>query len=132
MCSSDLKHSYEAWVTELDQDFSGNEMELAPRNLIQAEASWTAPWLEGVEWALEMHRVGSYWMNPDNTVQYEGHTVLHARVFARISDTWALMGRIGNLRDTLYAQRALTNAFRGDEWAPGLPRSVNVALRASF
>lgn len=126
------RHTFEQWITELDQDYSGNEMDVAPRHLLQAEVSWTAPWLEGIEWGLEVHRVGSYWMNPENTVRYEGHTLLHARIHAQLSDRWLLLARMENVTDRLYAQRALTNAFRGDEWAPGLPRSINVALRASF
>ena len=126
------RHTFEEWVTELDQDYSGNEMDVAPRHLLQAEVSWTAPWLEGIEWGLEVHRVGSYWMNPENTVRYEGHLLLHARVHAQLTDRWLLLARIENVTDRLYAQRALTNAFRGDEWAPGLPRSFNLALRASF
>ena len=126
------RHEYRAWITELDQDFSGNEMELAPRHLVQAELAWTAPFLEGVELAVELHRVGSYWMNPENTVRYDGHHLFHARIHAALSDRWTLMGRVGNITDERYAQRALTNAFRGDEWAPGLPRSFNLALKASL
>jgi len=126
------EHTYEAWITELDQDFSGNEMELAPRNLVHAELAVGLPaGLEG-EVAVSWHRVGSYWMNPDNTVKYEGHDLIHVRWNVDLSDRWSVLGRIGNLTDILYAQRALTNAFRGDEWAPGLPRSFNLALRAQL
>jgi hypothetical protein len=82
--------------------------------------------------AISWHRVGSYWMNPDNTVRYDGHNLVHLRWNMVLSGRWTVLGRVGNLGDTLYAQRALTNAFRGDEWAPGLPRNINVALRAQF
>jgi len=126
------EHTYEAWVTELDQDFSGNEMDLAPRHLVNAELAWQPSWLDNSEVALTWHRVGRYWMNPENTVRYDGHGLFHLRVAASLNDTWSIKGRVGNIRDTLYAQRALTNAFRGDEWAPGLPRSFNLALQASF
>lgn len=126
------EHTYEAWITELDQDFSGNEMELAPRHLVHAEVVLNTPGPVDGELALSWHRVGSYWMNPDNTVRYDGHNLLHLRWSVSITDRWTVLGRVGNLGDTLYAQRALTNAFRGDEWAPGLPRNVNVAIRARF
>ena len=126
------KHSYEAWITELDQDFSGNEMELAPRHLVHAELAWSPSFLNEAEIALNWHRVGSYWMNPDNTVRYDGHSLIHLRGRVALSQVWAITGRVGNVRDTLYAQRALSNAFRGDEWAPGIPRSVNLAVQASF
>ncbi len=126
------EHTYEAWVTELDQDFSGNEMELAPRHLVHGELAWSPAMLAGSELAVEWHRVGSYWMNPDNTVKYDGHNLVHIRAVGRINDNWSVLGRVGNVGDTLYAQRALTNAFRGDEWAPGLPRNINVALRGTF
>lgn len=126
------EHTYEAWVTELEQDFSGNEMELAPRHLVHAEVVLPAPGSLDGELAVSWHRVGSYWMNPDNTVRYDGHNLLHLRWNVSVTDRWTVLGRVGNLGDTLYAQRALTNAFRGDEWAPGLPRNVNVAIRAQF
>lgn len=126
------EHTYEAWITDLDQDFSGNEMELAPRHLINAELAFRPPFFTDSEVALTWHRVGSYWMNPDNTVRYDGHGLFHVRWLASLNATWTIKGRVGNIGDTLYAQRALTNAFRGDEWAPGLPRTVNLAVQASF
>ena len=126
------EHTYEAWVTDLDQDFSGNEMELAPRHLVHAEVVLHTPGPVDGEVAVSLHRVGSYWMNPDNTVRYDGHNLLHLRWNVSLTNRWTILGRVGNIGDTLYAQRALTNAFRGDEWAPGLPRNVNVAIRARF
>jgi outer membrane receptor protein involved in Fe transport len=126
------RHSYEAWITDLDQNFSGNEMELAPRHLVHAEVVLRPPGSIEGEMAISWHRVGSYWMNPDNTVRYDGHNLVHLRWNMVLSGRWTVLGRVGNLGDTLYAQRALTNAFRGDEWAPGLPRNINVALRAQF
>jgi len=126
------EHTYEEWVTELDEDFGGNEMELAPRTLTQMEVAYDIPVLRGVLVALELHRVGRYWMDPNNSTRYDGHRLIHVRADASVTEDITVLMRIGNLTDELYAQRALTNAFRGDEWAPGLPRSVNVSVRFGF
>ncbi|MDX1429260.1 MAG: TonB-dependent receptor, partial [Rhodothermales bacterium] len=122
-------HRYEDWETQIDEDFSGNEMEVAPRSILNASVTYRIPVLHGASLALEWNRLGSYWMDPENTSKYGGHDVLNLLARIKVADNVSLRARVGNLTDELYAERATHNQFRGDEFAPGLPRTVNVALQ---
>ncbi len=122
-------HTYELWETQLGDDLSGNEMEVAPRVILNAEASYRFPVLEGASIAIEWNRLGGYWMDPSNTSKYDGHDVFNVRASIKITDKIAILGRVGNLTDELYAERATYNRFRGDEFAPAAPRTVNISLR---
>jgi len=122
-------HRFEEWETKLGTDFSGNEMDVAPRVILNAEIAYQIPVLEGAAVAVEWNKVGSYWMDPNNTSKYDGHDVFNLRASLKFLDNLTLLGRVGNLTDALFAERATYNAFRGDEFAPGSPRTVNISLR---
>lgn len=123
------EHTYEEWDVNASTSYTGNEMEVAPRVLLNAAATYNAPVLNGASLTLEWSRLGSYWMDPANTSKYEGHDVLNLNLNVRITNDVTLLTRVSNLTDRLYAERATYNAFRGDEFAPGSPRSVHVSLR---
>ncbi|NNF04584.1 MAG: TonB-dependent receptor [Rhodothermales bacterium] len=123
------RHRYEDWVTAAGEDLSGNEMELAPRTLANVSAEFEHGLLAGGSIALELNHVSPYWMDPANSSTYEGHDILALRAALDVTDHVRLFVRVTNLTDELYAERATFNAFRGDEFAPGLPRSVYVSLR---
>jgi len=122
-------HEYEKWETQLGEDLSGNEMEVAPRVILNAEAAYSFPLLEGTSIALEWNRLGSYWMDPANSSKYDGHDLLNLRATVKVTESVTVLGRVANLSDELYAERATFNAFRGDEFAPGAPRTVNISIR---
>lgn len=122
-------HRFEEWETRLGTDFSGNEMDVAPRVIVNAEIAYSIPVLEGAAVALEWNKVGSYWMDPNNTSKYDGHNLINLRASLKFHEKVMLLGRVGNLTDELFAERATYNAFRGDEFAPGSPRTVNISLR---
>lgn len=126
------EHTYEDWETQNGTDFSGNEMEVAPRVLGNAAATYRVPVLSGAMITLEWSRLGSYWMDPENSAKYDGHDLLNLNVNVNITDEVTLLTRVSNLTDELYAERATHNRFRGDEFAPGLPRQVHLSLRYSF
>lgn len=123
------RHRYEDWVTAEGEDLSENEMELAPRSIFNVSAEARHGLLAGGSIALELNHIGPYWMDPANTSKYEGHDVLALRAALDLTDDVRLFARVINLTDELYAERATYNEFRGDEFAPGLPRSVYVSLR---
>ncbi len=126
------EHTYEDWKTQNGTDFSGNEMEVAPRVLVNAAATYRVPVLSGAMITLEWSRLGSYWMDPENSTKYDGHDLLNLNVNVGITDDVTLLTRVSNLTDELFAERATHNQFRGDEFSPGLPRQVHVSLRYSF
>lgn len=125
-------HRYEDWKTSVGDDLGGNEMEVAPRVIATTSAEYDFDLLRGGTMALEWSRLGTYWMDPENTSKYEGHDVLDLRLAVNLLDDVSLLTRISNVTDVLYADRATYNAFRGDEFSPGAPRSVYVSLKYRF
>jgi len=125
-------HTYETWETQLGEDLSGNEMEVAPRTIANAEVGYDFKFLKGGVIALEWNRIGSYWMDPANTSKYGGHDILNLRASVGLTRSMSLLARVSNLTDELYAERATFNPFRGDEFAPGAPRQVNISLRVNL
>ncbi len=122
-------HRFEEWETRLGTDFSGNEMDVAPRVILNAEIAYKIPVLDGAAVAIEWNKVGSYWMDPNNTSKYDGHNVFNLRASLNFLEKVTFLARVGNITDELFAERATHNAFRGDEFAPGSPRTINVSLR---
>lgn len=123
------EHRYDEWDAENGDDYSGNEMEVAPRSLINAGAMWEVDVLEGAALTVEWSRLGDYWMDPANSSKYDGHALMNVHVRINLTQDLTLLSRVANLTDELYAERATYNRFRGDEFAPGNPRSYHLSLR---
>lgn len=122
-------HRYIEWMPRADEDYSGNLMEQAPRDLASARLRAPLPLLAAGHLELEWVRMGEFWMDPRNENLYEGHDLWNLRFEAPIIDGVTLQGRILNLADRAYAERASFNAFRGEELSPGKPRALHLGLR---
>jgi outer membrane receptor protein involved in Fe transport len=123
------RHSYGDWRPRPGVDLGGQEMEHAPRNLASAVLNYSPRGPEGGGVALETKWVGSYWMDPENTARYEGHTLLGLRGELPVYGGVFLFGRITNLLDTRYAELASYTAARGEELAPGMPRALYLGIQ---
>jgi len=82
------------------------------------------------EGSLEAQYVGAYWMNEANTVKYDGHTLLHARLTHNVGP-WEYWLSARNLQDKQYAEFA-TRSFGNNSYNPGAPRTVQAGLRYTF
>lgn len=136
LAASYAKHTYEEWVIG-STDYSGNEMESAPRLVASARAGYRAPWLDGGRAELELVRLGSYWMDQANTYKYDGHSLLNLRVNYPFNERLEFHGRVMNLTDRRYATSARYKpASWGKpekfEYAPGLERTLYIGLRYRF
>jgi len=118
------KHTYEAWSPQTGVDYSGNEMTSAPRQIGDIRLNWRPAQLNGGRVELNWSHLGSYWLDAENSHRYDGHDVYHLRVNHMVSKQLELFGRINNLTDERYATGASYSQFRGEEFAPGLPRTV--------
>ena len=67
------KHEYRDWATA-NGDFSGNEIEAAPRVIGNVRLTWRPGADATVQ--LEWVKVGSYWLDAANTRKYGGHDVV--------------------------------------------------------
>lgn len=125
---SHARHRYVDWVVDpaAGTDYSGKEMELAPRtigNVMVAVTPWA--WLSS---SLEASRIGPYFMNADNTQRYDGHTLVHLRTRIRLRPAVALHVRVLNVANARYAESASYTVTRGREFAPGMPRTIFASL----
>ena len=94
--------------------YDGNAMERAPTLVANAELAVTPPQLTGLRLAAEVQRVGPYWMDPQNTVRYDGHTVLNLRAqyAGRALGGAELWATLQNVTDTRYATTAAVSFGR--------------------
>ncbi len=125
------KHTYEEWLIPgtPSVDYSGKEMETAPRLIGNLRATWAAA--EGRRVQLEWVKLGSYWMDQANTRKYDGHDLLNLRVNWALSKRWALYGSVQNLLDKRYAESASVSSGT-DVFAPGLPRTLYAGVEAKW
>ncbi|MFW6199309.1 MAG: TonB-dependent receptor, partial [Gemmatimonadota bacterium] len=122
------EHTYHEWSPEEGVDFAGNEMQFAPNQMGSADLSYEPSWLPGARASLEWVRVGPYWEDQQNEHEYEGHDLLNLNLRYAVTDGLEFFGRLENVADERFAERASYNAFRGEELAPGLPRTLRIGV----
>lgn len=127
------EHRYEDWVavvSGVNRDFSGNEMESAPRVLSNITLDYTPGWLNGGALGLEWFHLGSYRMDQANTPgqKYDGHDLVNLRGSYFASREWELYGRLMNVTDERYAEAAAYSTANGREFAPGMPRTAYLGV----
>jgi outer membrane receptor protein involved in Fe transport len=125
------KHTYEDWVTSAG-NFSGKEIESAPRELGNLRLTWTpiGALFTQVEWT----RVGSYWLEASNSPsfpKYPGHDLFNLRARYAVTPTVALVGRVINLTDERYADSAGISS-NTPVYSPGLPRTYYAGIEATW
>jgi outer membrane receptor protein involved in Fe transport len=115
------RHTYEEWIVSPTINYSGNDMEFAPRWIGNTRLSWLPA--SGTRVQLEWISLGPYWMNPTNTVEYEGYSLLNLRANWSITQRLALFGSVHNLADVRYADSASITS-NTPVYSPGLPRTL--------
>lgn len=134
------KHTYEDWVARVgggNVDFSGNEMESAPRVMASLRLNWRPLLLNGGRIEAEWERLGDYWMDQANTHKYDGHSVYNLRADYPVGKSLELYARVMNLTDRRYATAAAYRAATFGsperfEYAPGLERTLYVGLNYTW
>ena len=126
------KHSYN--FTELvgspaNNIVDGNRVDTAPDTL--AHMRLTALPMAGLTAEIEWRHVGSYFTNPGNTEKYPGHDIFVLRGAYEVTDAVKVFGRIDNLFDARYADRA-DFAFGSERYFPGRPRTLFLGLSSEF
>jgi outer membrane receptor protein involved in Fe transport len=122
------RHTYEQWVTS-GGDFSGREIESAPRVIANTRLTWNPIAQARVQ--LEWVRLGSYWMDPANTTKYPGHDLLNVRANWPFGSSVSAFASINNLTDERYADSASISSST-PVYSPGLPRTLYAGLEAKW
>jgi len=108
---------------------SGDEIDTAPRNIANVRLGWNFQADSRAE--LEWSHMGSYYTDPANTAEYDGHDLFNLRVNTQVTSGLAIHGQIKNLFDEEYADRA-DFAFGDHRYFPGRERHYEVGASYSF
>jgi outer membrane receptor protein involved in Fe transport len=133
---SRARHTYRDWSVRAAGgsgaavDYSGHEMEAAPRDLWSARLAYSPTWLAGARVAADYQHVGRYWLDPDNTVRYGGHDLVSLTAGVPVGRALEATLRINNLTGEHYADGTAFNAAtRTGEYAPGMPTTIYAGLQ---
>jgi iron complex outermembrane recepter protein len=110
--------------------YDGNEMNGAPNWIYNTELWYRPFFVKGLRVGVEWQHVGSYWLDPVNTVKYPGFNVVHLRVGYQWKAVEIWVNTI-NLGDSYYAYTASKSSF-GYSYNPAEPRNFNVGLSYDF
>jgi iron complex outermembrane receptor protein len=119
---SHARHRYVDWVSD-GVDYSGTEMESAPRWMANTRLTWLAT--RATRAQLEWIHIGSYWLDAQDQAtygKYEGHDLLNLRLTHRLNESVEVFGRVMNLTDERYADSASISS-QTRVYSPGLPRT---------
>jgi len=124
------KHTYENWI-EKGTDFSGNEIQSAPKDVANTRINFHPALLNGGRMELEWVHLGEYWMDQSNTEKYAGHELINFRINHYVSKQFEAFIRLMNVGDKTYATSA--SYSRGaSTFAPGMPRTLYAGAEYKF
>jgi len=130
-------HKYGTWRPSATVDLTGKEMPTAPRHMGNASFTLAPPRLGGAQASLQWTMIGPYWQDQANTVtpftaKYWGHNLFHFRATYPIEGRFTLSARVMNLTHIRYAESSAYTTARGQEFAPGMPRTVYAGMQYEF
>ena len=127
---TEARHEYDYDDVQSGVNINGNDVDSAPRHFANTVLRWQRGDLATAE--LEWMYMGSYYTDPENRHQYDGHDLLNLFGEVNVTPALRLFGRVTNLLDTEYADRADYTSFSGDRYIPGAPRSIYAGISYSW
>ncbi|MBN7825382.1 TonB-dependent receptor [Bowmanella dokdonensis] len=118
------RHQYRNNPGLAEGEILGNDMDTAPRLMANARLGWQQ---QSYRLELEWNRMGAYFLDPQNSAEYPGHSLLNLRGNWQLSDGWTLSARLLNLTDRDYAERA-DIGFGQYRYFVGEPRSLYLSV----
>jgi len=115
------EHNYTNDLTLARTSIQGNEIDTAPQFMGTAQVGWTIT--PSLQTELSLQRMGNYYLNPENSAEYAGHTLLDLNLRYTYSEQLVLNANIYNLLDEDYAERA-DSAFGNYRYFVGQPRRI--------
>ncbi len=115
---------------EKGTSYNGNDMNGAPAWMHNAEVWYKPSFAKGLRLGAEWQRIGSYYMDPKNSVKYEGYHLLHLRAGYQYKGAEVWMN-IMNATDNYFANIASKSAF-GYSYTPAEPAYVNIGVSYNF
>ncbi|PCJ68359.1 MAG: TonB-dependent receptor [Rhodobiaceae bacterium] len=113
---------------------SGDDIDTAPRTLANIRLGYTFH-EDRARVELEWVHVGDYAMDAGHTSTYEGHDLFNLRAQYALTETVGIFGRVTNLTDERYADRADILVLGGnavERFFPGEDRALHVGASLRF
>jgi iron complex outermembrane receptor protein len=98
------KHEYANSLTLARTNIKGNEIDTAPEFMGSLQIAWNIN--SSLLTELSLQRLGNYFLNPENTAEYAGHTLLDLNLRYAYSEQVVLNANIYNVLNEDYAERA--------------------------
>ena len=107
----------------------GHDVDTAPRWL--GSAHWSYSPTQNIVSEVEVVYQGRYYLDAASTADYDGFTLWNWRGSWQFNQHWRLFGRVMNIGDIRYADRADV-AFGSYRYFPGTPRQIFVGFEATL
>lgn len=120
------EHTYRHNQVLNDVNINGNLIDSAPRSVFDIRLAYAVSPSAKVE--AEWYHTGSYYTDPENQHEYEGHDIVNVRASWDLSQALTIYGRVNNVFDTAYAERADFTSFTAERYFPGRPRNFMFSL----
>jgi iron complex outermembrane recepter protein len=114
-------------------DIKGNDIDTAPKAFGSARLGWDFSALakRASRAELEWVYMDSYYLEPENAHEYQGHSLLNLRITSDLTPRWSGGLRLTNLLDEEYAERA-DFGFGEYRYFVGQPRGAYLEIRYQF
>ncbi len=122
------KHQYAHQQILSGINIQGNDVDTAPRHFGTVQLGWwdmTSDISVELEW---LHQC-SYFMDAENSHQYNGHDLLNLRANSQLGQNWKAFAHINNLTDTRYVERVDYTIFIDERYFPGMPLTAFVGVQ---
>jgi len=124
------EHTFDTWI-ENNQNVSNKFMPAAPRSFTNLRIHYAPYWLNGFRVEGEWFRQGSQYVNANNTIPYDGYTLLNLRASMQMNDSIHIYINLLNALNERYAE-SVSSFGNNQSFTPGKPRTLFVGTRVSF
>ena len=118
-------HKYDNALAISRVNIKGNEIDTAPQHMGSAQLGWQIN--ENGLLELEWQHLGNYYLNPENSAEYNGHNLINLRAQFAVSNNLELSVQWLNALDEDYAERA-DFGFGSYRYFVGEPSSLFLSL----
>ncbi|MCB1690650.1 MAG: TonB-dependent receptor [Halioglobus sp.] len=124
-------HTYDNDIESLG--INGNDIDTSPRTFGSARLGWDFSALakRNSRAELEWVYMDSYFLEPENEHEYDGHSLLNLRIISDLTPRWSVGLRLTNLLDEEYAERA-DYGFGEYRYFVGQPRGAYLQVNYQF
>ena len=123
------KHQYDNDINISSVNIKDNDIVTAPRKTANVQLGINTT--DNSRIIVELVHMGEYYLNAENTREYDGHNLFNIRANWQASEQLAVSARLLNVSDEDYAERARFN-FGDYQYFVGQPRGIYVGAEYSF